>query len=306
MVDSTLAIQTRHPLLEGPPPWACGWGEDEEFGPFVEIKVGDVRQRLRWIPSGSFQMGSPEEEPGRFEDRESPQHQVTISEGFWLFETPVTQELYEAVTGDNPSRFKTPKRPVEQVSWQDAQDFIEKLNGMIPQFEAGLPTEAEWEYACRAGTTDALYSGPIEILGSDNAPAVDPIAWYGGNCGVEFDLEDGEETSWGEKQYEFERGGTREVGEKRPNPWGLYDMLGNVLEWCDDGKRDYTDQPVCDPRGPSEASASRVIRGGSWSSFARNVRAAFRVWRSPEVRYYNLGFRCRVREFRPSPEGRSR
>ncbi|NQV28875.1 MAG: SUMF1/EgtB/PvdO family nonheme iron enzyme [Rhodopirellula sp.] len=289
-------IETRHPLLEGPPVWASGWGEDEDFGPFVEIRIGQVKQRLRWIPKGSFLMGSPEKpkkEPGR-NDNEGPQHAVTISNGFWLFDTPVTQELYEAVTGENPSRFVSPKRPVEQVGWEESRSFLEKLNDRVPGLEAGLPTEAEWEYACRAGTTDALYTGAIDIIEYRNAPALDPIAWYGGNCGVDFDLDDGADAKWGKQQYDFEQGGTREVGKKLANPWGLYDMLGNVYEWCDDGLRDYSETAERDPRGPSEASALRVIRGGSWYSLALLVRAAYRRGYSPEFRYYSLGFRCRV------------
>ncbi|MEZ5939753.1 MAG: formylglycine-generating enzyme family protein, partial [Planctomycetaceae bacterium] len=161
-------IETWHPLLEGPPSWASGWGEDEDFGPFVEIKVGKVKQRLRWIPHGSFLMGSPGDEPykepGR-DDDEGPQHEVTITRGFWLFDTPCTQAFYQAVTGENPSYFKSSNRPVEQVSWKDAQKFLEQLNGVIPGLNACLPTEAEWEYACRAGTSEALYTGPIEIIG---------------------------------------------------------------------------------------------------------------------------------------------
>lgn len=295
-------IETAPPLLDGPPSWASGWGEDEDFGPFVEIKVGTAKQRLRWIPNGSFLMGSPgkpenegqpDEEPGRFEN-EGPQHFVTISDGFWMFDTPVTQDLYKAVTGGNPSRFVSPKRPVEQVSWENAQGFLQKLNGQIPGLEASLPTEAQWEYACRAGTTDALYSGPIEIIGNRNAPALDPIAWYGGNCGVDFDLEDGVGAKWGKQQYEFEKGGTREVGNKQANPWGLYDMLGNVYEWCDDGIREYSENAAHDPRGPTGESALRVIRGGSWRSNARSVRAAYRDWYSPVDRVNYLGFRCRV------------
>ena len=294
-------IESWHPLVEGPPVWASGWGEDEIFGPFVEIKVGKAKQRLRWIPKGRFLMGSPKDEPGR-SDQEGPQHVVSITDGFWLFDTPVTQELYEAVTGDNPSRFVSPKRPVERVSWKDAQNFLEKLNGTIDGLDACLPTEAEWEYACRAGTTKALYTGPIEIVGSNNSPSLDSIAWYGGNCGVEFDLDDGIGTAWEEKQYEFKRGGTREVAKKRANPWGLYDMLGNVYEWCDDGRRNYTERAEQNPRGPSEASAYRVIRGGSWRSGALVVRAAYRSWLSPEVRVSGLGFRCRVREFQTGEE----
>ncbi|MEL6105997.1 MAG: formylglycine-generating enzyme family protein, partial [Planctomycetota bacterium] len=209
------------------PEWASDWGVDE-FGLWVELnlpsrdagaEVPTVTQRLRWIAPGQFLMGSPEDEPGRYDD-EGPQHEVTITRGFWMFDTPCTQAFYGAVTGDSPSEFKTPNRPVETVSWEDTQQFFEKLRAVYSAIEIGLPTEAEWEYACRGGTTDALYNGPIELKGINNATALDPIAWYGGNCGVEFDLEDGVNASWGEKQYEFEQGGTRNVGEKGPNPWG--------------------------------------------------------------------------------------
>ncbi|MEM7478498.1 MAG: formylglycine-generating enzyme family protein [Planctomycetota bacterium] len=291
------SIETWHPLLEGPPTWASGWGEDKEFGPFAEFKVGNVTQRLRWIPKGSFIMGSPKDEPGRF-DREGPQHQVTLTKGFWLFDTPVTQELYEAVTGKNPSRFLSPNRPVEQVSWNDAQAFLQELREQITGIDFDLPTEAEWEYACRAGTQHALFAGLIEILGKCNAPALDSIAWYGGNSGVEFDLKDGASAWPEEKQYEFEKCGSREVRQKQANPWGLYDMLGNVYEWCKDGRREYESTPEVDPYGSSEDSAVRVIRGGGWSSLARSVRAAYRSWSSPGNRRNFLGFRCRVREFK--------
>ena len=163
MASSGSTVQTWHPLVGGHvPPWTSGWGEEVDFGPFVEIKVGKVKQRLRWIPEGRFLMGSPDDEPGRNADREGPQHVVTISEGFWLFDTSVTQELYEAVTGENPSEFKDEKhdkrRPVENVSWHDCQKVIERLNDRIPELNAGRPTEAEWEHACRAGTTEATFA----------------------------------------------------------------------------------------------------------------------------------------------------
>ena len=135
-------------------------------------------------------MGSPEDEPGRWDD-EGPQHRVTLSQGYWMFDTPCTQALWSAVTGQNPSEFQHPGRPVENVSWSDVQSFLSTLNRLVPGLDLALPTEAQWEYACRAGTASALYSGPIEILGDNNAPALDPIAWYGGNSSVGYDLEGG-------------------------------------------------------------------------------------------------------------------
>jgi len=284
---ATAPVLMSHPLARGrAPTWATGWGEDADFGPFLDFTVKDVTQRLRWIPPGRFRMGSPDDEPGR-EEIEGPQHEVTISEGFWLFDTPCTQALYAAVTGDNPSRFKTQQRPVENVSWQDSQQFIEKLHSLVPGLQASLPSEAEWEYACRAGTGDATYAGPIEIISQDNAPVLHDIAWYGGNCGVDFDLADGESTDWKDKQFEFSHGGTRNVAQKQANPWGLYDMLGNVLEWCRDCNRAYEAEGVVDPEGTGEASADRVVRGGSWFHYARDVRAACRRSYSPGARSFN-------------------
>ncbi len=237
-------------------------------------------------------MGSPKNEPGRFSD-EGPRHQVTISRGFWLMDTPCTQALWQAVMGTNPSRFRSPDRPVENVSWDDVQEFLARINDQIPGLDLTLPTEAQWEYGCRAGTTTALYTGAIRILGDRNAPALDPIAWYGGNSGVDFDLDDGYDSSdWAEKQYPHTKAGTRPVGLKQANPWGLYDMLGNVWEWCGDGMRDYQAEAVIDPTGPLEAGAERCIRGGSWFSTARTVRAACRLLYPPGFRGNDLGFRC--------------
>ena len=244
-------------------------------------------------------MGSPDDEPGRYgadeyEGRynEGPRHRVTITRGFWLFDTPCTQALWQAVMGANPSRFQSPTRPVENVSWDDVQAFLEKINGQIPDLNLTLPTEAQWEHACRAGTDTATYAGPLPILGANNAPALDEIAWYGGNSGVDFELDNGWDSSgWPEKQYDHQRAGTHPVAQKTPNAWGLYDMLGNVWEWCHDGIRQYTADSVTDPVGPTDSGADRVLRGGSWSSHARDVRCADRFAYHPGYRYDNIGFR---------------
>jgi formylglycine-generating enzyme required for sulfatase activity len=161
--------------------------------------------------------------------------------------------------GTNPSHFKGEERPVDRVSWEDCQRFIERLNGQLPGLALSLPTEAQWEYACRAGTETARYAENLEA-----------IAGYEGNSGSE----------------------THAVGQLQPNAWGLYDMLGNVDEWCYDGRRDYTEETQVDPVGPTDAGANRVIRGGGWSLPARVVRAAFRSWDLPGYAFGDLGFRC--------------
>ncbi len=302
-MPTTLAIDTAwHPLATGnPPEWASAWGQDE-YGVFVAFKVGTVTQRLRWIPPGRFLMGSPEHETvglakqdyeREWFEAEHPQHEVYITEGFWLFNTPCTQALWETVMNSNPSRFKSPNRPIEQISWDDVQEFLQRINNRVPGLNLILPSDAQWEHACRAGTHTALYSGDIEILGDCNAPALDPITWYSGNSGVEYDLAEGEDTSaWPDMQYPNPRSGTREVGRKQPNPWGLYDMLGNVWEWCADGRRDYGREMQFNPFGPLEPGGPRVVRGGSWFNFARLCRCAFRSHVVPDERISNLGFRC--------------
>jgi formylglycine-generating enzyme required for sulfatase activity len=303
------------------PDWASAIGRDR-FGLWCEIAVEPKRggesviQRLRWILPGRFWMGSPEEETRglakndnehEWFDAEHPRHLVTLTEGYWLFDTPCTQALWEAVMEKNPSRFQSPTRPVEQVSWDDAQDFLARVNARIPGLDLMLPSEAQWEYACRAGTETAIYTGALDILGQCNAPALDPIAWYAGNSGVDFELDNGYDSSgWPEKQYPHTKAGTRPVKLKRANPWGLYDMLGNVWEWCQDGMRNYDAEAQTNPTGSLEAGASRVLRGGSWFNGARYVRAAYRSAYRPDDRLDFIGFRCaRVRGEPGQPAGKS-
>ncbi|MEZ5944876.1 MAG: formylglycine-generating enzyme family protein [Planctomycetaceae bacterium] len=292
-VDEVPTIEASLPPLElsiqvpPDPEWADGWGEDE-YGPFVEVWIDRVVQRLRWIPPGRFMMGASEDEVGRWEDgREGPQHEEVITTGFWMFETPCTQELWDCVMEENPSRFKSPRRPVERVTWDDANAFIERFNSKVLGPTLTLPTEAQWEYACRAGTVESTYVGNLEILGDNNGPILDSVAWYGGNCGVNFDLERGYDVSqWPAKQYEFATGGTRIVGLKQPNTFGLFDMLGNVWEWCSDNWRQRHDA--------SPEPSLRVLRGGSWSSDAGSVRCACRIHYAPNYRDSFIGFRCAV------------
>lgn len=303
MIDTTW-----HPLADGRlPSWGVEWAVDRlggQVGIYIAFEIEGVQQRMRWIRPGTCLMGSTEQEWQRYAEddfdrhvfaTESPQHEVTISRGFWLADTPCTQALWEAVMGKahNPSRFKEPRRPVESVSWDDVQGFLERVNDLRPDLALTLPTEAQWEYACRARSTTATYGGELELLGERNAPVLDPIAWYGGNSGIDYELEESEDSSrWPETQYPHERAGSRPVGLKRPNPWGLYDMLGNVREWCADGRRNYSSEPATDPVGPTDPGTGRVFRGGSWRSRASRVRAAYRKHYDPGRRLDFLGFRC--------------
>lgn len=268
--------------------WANDGGVDP-YGRWAVFSANGVEQRMRWIVPGRFRMGSPEDEAGRWED-EGPQHEVELSQGFWLADTPCTQALWEAVMGANPSRFLSPRRPVENVSWEAVQEFLTRLGSEVPGLEPEIPTEAQWEYACRVGTRTATWQGDLEILGERHAPGLDSIAWYGGNSGVGFELPEGEDSSgWKEVQFPRQISGSRDVAQKQANPWGLYDMLGNVFEWCRDGERAYQPDAVLDPVGPE--GSQRVFRGGSWGEHARSVRAADRSWGHPDGRIPDLGFR---------------
>ena len=226
----------------------------------VAVAAGTVQVNLKdsqnyiWIPPGVFQMGCSEGDSGCDAD-EKPAHMVKITKGFWLGQTPVTQAAYQRVKGANPSHFHGERLPVESVTWDQARAYCEVV-GMR------LPTEAEWEYAARAGSTGLRYGDP------------DAIAWYDGNSG----------------------GRTREVGKKQANAWNLHDMLGNVWEWVGDwyDPNYYQKPPSEDPKGPLSGQY-RVVRGGSWFDGLGNLEAAGRLKLGPDYRNLNIGFRC-VRE----------
>ena len=241
------------------------------------------------IPAGTFMMGSPANEPGRF-DNEGLQHPVTLRRSYSMQTTEVTQGQWKAIMGHNPSRFRDcgDDCPVENVSWDDAQKFISRLNAMAGTEKYRMPTEAEWEYACRAGTTTAIYSGEMPIVGEQSALALDPIAWYGGNSCVQYRGDDC--SKWKGKQYKCSKCGTHPVGRKQPNTWGLYDMLGNVSEWCQDRYGGYESGSVTSPVGPGSGTG-RVLRGGSWAYFARHCRSAYRSSYAPDYGDRYFGFR---------------
>jgi formylglycine-generating enzyme required for sulfatase activity len=219
-----------------------------------------VAMKLALIPAGKFMMGSPDSEQDRMK-HEGPQHEVTISKPFYMGMTEVTQAQYEAVMGTNPSAFRGPANPVEKVSWDDAAAFCRRLSSKTGK-TFRLPTEAEWEYACRAGSKTRFSFGD-----SDNA--LGDYAWWQGNSGAR----------------------PNPVGRKKPNAWGLYDMDGNVKEWCADWYSSYSDKASTDPQGPKSGSTC-VMRGGAWCFKTANCRSAHRHNEGPESRYNNVGFRC--------------
>ncbi|OQX03992.1 MAG: hypothetical protein BWK73_37705 [Thiothrix lacustris] len=254
---------------EFPQSWASDWGEDE-FGLFMGFTYKGVRQDFRWIEPGKFEMGSPKNEPERESNgADETQHQVTLTKGFWLADSTVTQALWETVMGENPSHFKNTERPVENVSWDDAQAFISKINGMKPELKLCLPSEAQWEYACRAGTTTPFYFG--EQINSE---------W------VSFDGTN----PYNKGRKSAYRKQTVEVRSLPPNDWGLFEMHGNVWEWCHDWHGEYPAWPVVDPQG-AVSGTSRVLRGGSWFLNGRHCRSANRNHNVPAYRYDDRGFR---------------
>jgi formylglycine-generating enzyme required for sulfatase activity len=228
------------------------------------IQLNDkVTMHFVWCPPGTFLMGSPPGEAGRHDDE--VQHRVTLTKGFYLAEVPMTQEQWQAVMGSNPSKFMGDHRPVESVTWDECQDFCRKLSARNGK-RYRLPTEAEWEYACRAGTTMAY-------CGGDGPGALKKVGW----CSHDGTYGSARET--------------KAVGGLLPNAWGLYDMHGNVWEWCADWYTAYPPNDVTDPQGGRYGDA-RVLRGGCWFNVPRDCRSAYRLSDAPGNRDDTSG--CRV------------
>ena len=233
--------------------------------------IPDLFMKMLWVQPGTFMMGSPIGESVHEDDKS--QHSVTLTEGFWLGKHEVTQVQWEAVMSSNPSEFKSGDRPVERVTWLDATSFCEKLTelenkaGRLPAgMSYQLPTEAQWEYACRAGTQTAYAYG--DSLTADHAN-IDGVI-----------------------------GATVKVGRHKPNAWGFHDMHGNVWEWCADWYGDYPSGSVHDPVGPANGSF-RVIRGGSWPNTEFLARSALRLRYEESAccnfSLGNIGFRLSLR-----------
>ena len=267
-------------------------GRDEKTGWPLEIWHRATGMHFVFVPAGEFVMGSPADEKER--GNNEAQHRVTQTKPFYLGKHEVTQAEWKKVTGNSPSNLKGDRNPVEKVSWDDCQEFIKKLSTSLRspssgltsskagrgawsegraghessgRFCFGLPTEAQWEYACRAGATTRFSFGDRDDHSSD-------YAWYFVNANRK----------------------THPVGQKKPNAWGLYDMHGNVWEWCDDRYGEYATGSVKDTVGPS-SGVHRVFRGGSWYTAARYCRAAFRGWDWPRSRNIGRGLRLAFSPF---------
>ncbi|MBR0192919.1 MAG: SUMF1/EgtB/PvdO family nonheme iron enzyme [Thermoguttaceae bacterium] len=247
---------SKRPVIESLP-------SSPDAGDRAILEVDDVYFIFCWCPAGEFIMGSPKDELGRKSDEK--QHRVRLTKGFWLLETEVTQEMWQCVMGNNPSWFQKGwlirennlQRPVEQVSWDDCMKFCEKLSRRM-DYQIQLPTEAQWEYACRAGTR------------KDYTEYLDSMAWFSANSGKK----------------------TQEVKQKEPNDWGLYDMHGNVSEWCSDyyDAKYYSNAPKNDPEN-TDVSSFHVYRGGCWYETVDKCRSAARNCGAPFLRHDNVGFR---------------
>ena len=235
------------------------YGETRTFKTIFSLTVNGVSFDMVYVEGGRFDMGATSEQGSDADSDEKPVHSVTLSD-YYIGKCEVTQELWEAVMGSNPSHFKGAQNPVERVHWYDCQEFVIRLNSLTGR-TFRLPTEAEWEYAARGGNKSRHY----KYSGSDN---IDEVAWYDGNSGSS----------------------THAVGTKSPNELGIYDMSGNVLEWCSDWYGSYSAGAQTNPQGPSSGSF-RVLRGGSWYNSARRCRVSNRGFNDPGFSDIGYGLR---------------
>jgi formylglycine-generating enzyme required for sulfatase activity len=259
----------------------------------VEVETLKYGVRMRLIPTGSFKMGSPLSEKGRDCD-EGPQHVVTIDKPFYIGMFEITQRQWKDVMGTSPAYFKAAGEfaPVEEVSWDDCQLFLEKLCAelKVPNGTYRLPTEAEWEYTCRAGTKTSLYNGELKILSENNATKLNNIAWYRGNSEVSH-FGGVNLSGYIYEEADAPKFGTHPVGLKEANAFGLYDTIGNVWEWCSSRYKYYKSAKTKGSTDSLTGGAGPVFRGGSWEFGARFCRAAFRNALSSDSKSYNIGLR---------------
>lgn len=261
--------ETSQPILPVNTTWTAGPTGEDICGRYGDMLLKGVNQRFRWIPAGSFLMGSSINEPERSSNEE--QHLVTFKEGFWIANTACSQELWLAVMGKNPAKFKSNiQNPVEQVSWNDAQLFMQRLNEWLPSMHFRLPSEAEWEYACRAGTNTVFSFG-------------NTINTQQGNYDGRFAYNNGARGIFRQE--------TVPVKSFAPNAWGLYQMHCNVWEWCEDAYDFYNNTPTDGSAWVLGDGGLRIVRGGSWNDYPSYLRCAFRNRNAPDFRYHDVGFR---------------
>ena len=297
---ATLTMGPSEP--EAPPAWASGM-ERDEAGWLARLSLAGLEQEMRWIPPGSFKMGSPVDEAQR--DADETRHRVTLTSGFWLAATECRQEFWQAVMGANPSKRTGPSLPVENVSYEQVEDFLARAAELQPQADFGLPTEAQWEYACRAGTTTAYHFGDdtASLVRYGNvAPELVGWATDGPNPPNKAQWP----ADWKDLQMAWSRvvdpdgfaETTAPVASFLPNSWGLYDMHGNVWEWTATA---WDDRPVDNDIDPAASRARRQVRrGGSWFFLPAHARSAQRTEQASGKRYEVTGFRFLIRAEPPA------